>query len=433
MIGYAEFVYEGRNTITLDNHNDDYEMDFEKGDKFYTKVSKGKVTIIHEDEPKILFVAKLADKKYRALLADAYATDIMATPHPKYPAYPYIRKLSMDILPKLYAYYNEKYFNNICPKQLAFKRTNKSNIYGMASRKYFRGKFLYSMQVNMKLVANDPIVFIDMLLHEMIHLYLYRLGEIRKDDNIVNAGHGPLFKAEMVRINRDGFNISPTLSWEQRAKDESSIELYYVSISHDNRYFRYFWTDQNFERHIDAIYTDLVSRIGIDAKIQFCVTTDVKIRVFDKLTKSLKAPKAKFDRMYNKVDFKGRVLKEFDVRIGALTNIEFPKAMIPIAVQPMQMFTQKARIEYNLTMSEINMQWQRTPKASVFKYVFTLLDDAMDSVTFGMNDADIKRKLNYIYACVDGRIAHSEYATKVKDYLRKHKFESLLDYKELKI
>lgn len=435
MKGYDSYVYEGNTPVVLDKHHDEYEMDFENGDKFFHKIQGGKAHIIHELEPKIEFIATLKDRKYLRLMKESGSDDVMLSPHPKFPAYPNIKKITMDLLPKLYSYYNEKYFNNKCPKHLLFKKSNTKGIFGLATLRSGALKDnsdFYKLSVNLTNIANDPIMFIDTLLHEMIHLYLYKIGRDNNDLEAIHDSHGPRFQAEMRRLNAHGFNISITVDWEQR-KDLQAVEFYYVMVKHYEN-MKLMWTDQNIERDIDTIYANMAKLLDVEAEIVFGVTSNQKIRSYHRLNKNLKPTPSKFKLWYNPLEIKGRVIHTIQHKVVRNPRNTFPKALIPFAVQPLPFFLSHMQAKYpSATKEEATSTWSKVKTSDILVHIFEKLDDAHHALEMGMNDSEIKRKLNYIHSCVEGRISHSEYSTKVKAYLAKTHQTTLLKYRELKV
>ncbi len=232
---FVEYQYTGRAVITFDDHHPELEVDFEKGDKFKLKIVKNEAHIIHEAAPKEVFKMRFNDKKYLRLFKSAELTEFIFTPSPLNPTYPHLDKLDVKTMEMLYVYYNERYFNNVLPKPVHVLFSTKIPAHyknpavGLAESfsAHNKGKFRISVEDK-----GDPYLFVDIILHEMIHIYQYVM--LSKGDTTVHDNgdyHGAWFQKEMNRINKDGYNIDLVLNWEKRAKSAPVSDFYIMRCS----------------------------------------------------------------------------------------------------------------------------------------------------------------------------------------------------------
>lgn len=229
-----EYEYVGRSVLTLDDHHPTLEVDFEKGDKFTLQVVKNEAHIRHEAAPREVFKCLFNDKLYVRLMRNVNQTSFVFVPNPKNPSYPMIPKMDKDMLEMLYDYFNERFFNSILPdsRQVVF-RTSIPKDYtqpaaGLMESMNMRrndGALKRRYRVSVDKSYNDPFVFVDVLLHEMIHVYQGEMAvrnPAQASRIFAGNSHGDWFQKEMRRINKDGFNIDTVLNWEKRDSSVTS-------------------------------------------------------------------------------------------------------------------------------------------------------------------------------------------------------------------
>lgn len=236
-----EYEYVGRSILTLDDHHPELDIDFHKGDKFTLKVVNNEAHIKHEAAPREVFKCRFNDKLYIRLMRNIKQTSFVFVPHPKNPSYPMITKQDKNTMEMLYLYFNERYFNNVLPdiKHVVFQTKIPKNYTqpaaGLMESTHLRTKTGLSRRkyrVSVDESYNDPFVFVDVLLHEMIHVYQGEMAQKNPNDaKKIFAGnaHGAWFQKEMRRINKDGFNIDTVLDWEKRDSSVTS-EHFLVGI-----------------------------------------------------------------------------------------------------------------------------------------------------------------------------------------------------------
>jgi hypothetical protein len=110
---------------------------------------------------------------------------------------------------RLYTFFNKKYFNNECPDLINLKIQLSSAIRFLGEASVVFGRTFvpeYKLKIAKTGFTNGKRV-ITILLHEMIHLSHYKKAYGDKDLTYVSAGHGPLFLADMHRLNALGYDI----------------------------------------------------------------------------------------------------------------------------------------------------------------------------------------------------------------------------------
>lgn len=439
--GFVTYTYNGRATIALDNHNDKYEIDVGTDDQFKVKVEGTKVTIIHLDEPKIKFKATTTDKAYLRLMKNSTPDEFVFVPHPKYPSYPFLPNITFEMVPKLYAYFNDKYFNGMCPKSLLFKKSQgTSSPLGLAQYDSVGDKRLFRMTVNVKRISADLILFVDVLLHEMIHLYLYRKGLDEHNNAILRDGHGRYFQAEMQRLNRAGFNISVILEWEKR-EIEADVEINVLRVfapEYPNN-AKYFWSVFDLEDKFD----DLVRQVRENDPtkqyiIDLVITKDDTARGYTQIGNNGKIPASKLPLWYKVFDPKGRLVKRFDVaeqgNSAAIGKLKVSKKEEPYYAQPFPIFASWMRREKATgTDDQLRAIWEHFPAAKIFPYAEEELVDIEKSIARGLADHEIKRKLTAVFARFDGRCTQYDYRVKIREIITRRKLDALLQYPQLGI
>ncbi len=110
---------------------------------------------------------------------------------------------TLDYLVKYFHIYNEKYFNSILPlPRFSFTK----------GRRYLGFYYSEWRGISISLAWDAPDEFFqNTLIHEMIHYYLDYINDVDK------IPHGPKFKREAARINKDGWNIQRCATEEEMA------------------------------------------------------------------------------------------------------------------------------------------------------------------------------------------------------------------------
>lgn len=436
---FAGYVYTSKTKILFDDHHDEYEVDFVEGDKFKIQLNGGNVILIHADAPKVKFTFPVTDKKYIKLMRGSTPEAFEFIPTPKFPQYPFIPKLTFELIPHIYEYLNDTYFNGMCPKSLLFKKSTGKEALGVAMYDRVRGRELFRMKVNMKMIGTDMILFIDVLLHEMIHLYIYRKGLDAHDNDILQDGHGRLFQAEMNRLNKLGFNISITLEWEKRDQEISS-EFYVIAITSEKnpKHGKYFWTTKNIERDFQSFVAQITKYDPASLfKIELYVTKNQSLKGQPMIQTNGKIPESKLGLWWTKQEVGGRQVQSFQVTPQSAVDsnqfIKVPKAEEVYYAQPLAIFSswlRKTKINYANDDAAYSI-WIRFPVAKIIPFAEQELIDIHKALARGMAEQDIKRRLTAVHARFDNRANMGEYHRAITAIITKHKLDALLQYTQL--
>lgn len=114
---------------------------------------------------------------------------------------------TIEYLSRYFDIYNVKYFNNILPRPL----------FELINTKYLLGQYCpssigaHKIRIS-KAYEGAEVFFQNTLIHEMIHYYLNFIGD---EDKGWARSHGPNFKREAARINKDGWTIQRCASKEE--------------------------------------------------------------------------------------------------------------------------------------------------------------------------------------------------------------------------
>lgn len=436
---FSRYIYTSKTRILFDDHHETHEVDFVHNDKFKIKVDGGMVTIIHDAAPKIKFTASIEDKKYIKLMRGSTPAAFEFIPTPKFPHYPFIPKLTFELIPYIYEYLNETYFNGMCPKSLLFKKSTAREALGVAMYDKVRGRELFRMLVNMKMIGNDMMLFIDILLHEMIHLFLYRKGLDQHRNDILQDGHGQYFQAEMARLNKLGFHISIVLEWEKRDQEVAS-EFFVIAITSDRQpaHGKYFWTTKSIDRDFDSFVAQVTKFDPATLfTIELIATKNQALKGQPQISDSGKIPEAKLKLWWKKFEVGGRVLKSFTVTpqsaVDANQYVKVPKNEEAYYAQPLTLFSSWLRKnKMNLSSDDaVYSIWIRFPVAKVIPFAQAELIEINKAVARGLSDQEIKRRLTAVYARFDGRANQYEYRKAMLTIIEKYKLDALLQYPQL--
>lgn len=105
-----------------------------------------------------------------------------------------------NLLKKKYLEFNKLYFNNKLPRGMRILVNNRYKVVGGCFSYSVKEPYTNTISMSSAYMEKYPDDVDNTLLHEMIHAYMFELGHIREV-------HGRLFKREMYRINRYGYNI----------------------------------------------------------------------------------------------------------------------------------------------------------------------------------------------------------------------------------
>lgn len=232
----ATYQYLGEDDAHYENANDEYELVIVMGDEF-DMYRHGKFYVLHhEHSPDIMF--KLTLKEGDAL--EKLCKELLTVkPDPDNPPY-LLFSPKFEVVEQMYDYYNKTLFNNKCPP-IKIKKTRKAGVWGMAGLSWAgtgkNKKALFTFYINESAMV-DRVLFTNAIVHEMIHLYWYKMGTDALDSDPekalaqIHANHGPLFQQEMHRINAKGFHV--ILAGNHEEYERESTEAFSVIIAERN-------------------------------------------------------------------------------------------------------------------------------------------------------------------------------------------------------
>lgn len=226
----ATYRYMGEEDRQYDEANDDYSLVIVMGDEF-DMYRHGKYYVVHhEDSPEILF--RLTLKEADEL--EKHSEELLTVkPDPENPPY-LLFSPKFESVKLLYDYYNKQLFNGKCPV-VKIVKTRNQGVWGMASLKFAsKQRPVFTFYINESAMV-DRVLFTNAIVHEMIHLYLYKTGTDKLSTDPeqamaeIHANHGPLFLAEMHRINSHGFGII-TAGTHEEYKRNATEEFYAILV-----------------------------------------------------------------------------------------------------------------------------------------------------------------------------------------------------------
>lgn len=228
----AKYRYEGDQDLQFDEANDDYSLVMVMGDE-YTIYPHGKIYVVHHDSsPEIDF--RLQPKEAKILLkASRELLDVEVDPaNPPYLLF----EPKFELVDKIYRHYNKLLFGNKCPP-IKLRKSRNSKVWGMAKMEYLNNninKPVFTFFINESAMI-DRKLFTNTIIHEMIHLYLFKSGAEKYSSDPeqamaeINASHGPLFQREMHRVNAFGFGVITAGTHEEIAR--AATEDFYAIVA----------------------------------------------------------------------------------------------------------------------------------------------------------------------------------------------------------
>lgn len=214
----------------LDDPRNEFLCNFVMGDIFTVIPSTKHYEVIHATSPDIVFLTSPSIGKALIAASDPWLTVRRDPDNPPYLLFENDRKH----IELLYQHYNDELFHGRCPP-VTFKTTTNKKVYGQAvTIKYASGRVVYRLEIN-KTAMLDRKHFTDVLIHEMIHLFLneqeqrmLRKGASAEELAYITSHkvHGASFEDMMNSFNRKGYHITKTVEEGEMAK--AGITDYYV-------------------------------------------------------------------------------------------------------------------------------------------------------------------------------------------------------------
>lgn len=198
------YKYKGKRA-TYSDHNPEYDLELVPNDIIGIK---GNI-LVHQEEQSIKF--RMSSIEISKILKSSTKLDY---DHKIYP--PLALPCTAKDVKKLYDLFNKKYFAGELPDDTVFVKARSARTFGKA---YYKGHGKpMKLQFGEAAMTSVPL-FCDMVIHEMIHLLHYKRCYRDGRAEYAEQGHGALFKQDMQRLNKFGFNI------RIRGSDYESAEL----------------------------------------------------------------------------------------------------------------------------------------------------------------------------------------------------------------
>lgn len=446
----AEFEYTGKPTIVFDDHHPEYELDFHTGDVFTVRMEKNTAIIEHSEVPNEQFIAKFTDKKYIRLMAKSVATKFTFVPSAANPVYPHITRLDERTLELLYVYFNKELFNNACPPatKVIFstkvtRRTKHKNAVGLAEY-HSKG---YRLSLDVKTAKGDPYLFVDILLHEMIHLYQHvQWSKTRDAAWFADDGHGATFVKEMERINRKGYNVQKTLDWEKRSTvtDDGIYTLVAELYREGQTDYITQWSASKLTvpdmNTLQATYAKLFPDCAITIK-QYR-TKDMQARALFLQCRDVKKLSRNIERYATGRDssksLEGRELILSTQQLDAATatpNAKFKlraadiKYMVGTLPDYFDAISRHDVSDYGNPLAA----WNNVPLGRINTAVVQELKDLHMQLKMGAKSRELERLASLIPLRYSGRVGHVEYRKSIRDLIAKHKLNGIENIRGLSL
>lgn len=189
------------------------------------------------------------------------------------PLYPKLKMpVSKEDMAKLYVHYNKLLFNNECPPvgKVAFVQTVNKSATGLARiivRKDISSlpvdlpiseRYVYSLTVSKVVVT--PKRFVEVFVHEMIHLKWYYQYVLTLKQEYFNVGHGDLFLKDAARITKAGIKIE-VLDHYGSDEEESGMNIYTLAARNPDGSTLFISSLEQFSSELPNLIKSLKSRI----------------------------------------------------------------------------------------------------------------------------------------------------------------------------
>lgn len=439
----VEYEYTGKATILLDKHHDDYEVDFATGDKFTVQLKGNEVLLVHEDAPKVTFTAAFTDKKYLRIMKAAKPTQFAFLPHPKHPCYPVLPAPSMDIVPQLYEHFNRTLFNGGCPRLVVFKSTtSNAKTAGLAELgNRAGGKQSYRLSLRMDRIKHDPFLFVDVLIHEMIHLYNFRKYVETKDRSLVADAHGAAFQAHVDRINRFGFHINTYLDWETRKTLDTAKDYYLlVTQTEDNHLRTIMWSlIKPTILEMDNLLDEIRAHEPRERLRMVCYSTHApKYRTLGyELTKGFKLKKLIPTFLNVPVGDDAIELVHTQVKDAASSDkqakIKLNRRDMPFLVRSFDDYSIACRTANAYDYGNPETAWNSVALKDIEAAARQQLKDIHRALKMGIKPKEVVERMRNIPAIYMPRVGHRVYRKSVLDIIKAEGLEGLENYPDLEL
>lgn len=423
----STYRYINKTDMQYDDAHPDYYLTLVMGDEFEMYLHGTNYIVVHEHNPEITF--KLTKKEGNALLK---MSEERLTVRPDPSNAPYLLfDPKFELCKPMYAYYNKLYFNGACPV-VKFVKSRKASVWGMAELKWSGNKALFTFYINESAMI-DRVLFTNTILHEMIHLFLYAKGveNLSKDPEKamqqIHANHGPLFQAEMHRINAHGFGIITAGDHKEIARD--ATEEFFAIVAERGVPGRVMnWTSWYTHKRVDendlqTVAAQLKEAFPHESMVLKLITT--KNRIVTHGT-NLKASKT-----FNEASMKKSLPGAFDYKDAtvlaeaynhASVEVEFPDYAeeIELYSQPFDKFCVGMK-KYTKDRNALYSRWKLFPVRLLNKQVEIRLKSLIGRARRGgATDADIMNAIQDFKGAYDERQPFAVYVKAMTEFLKLH-------------
>jgi len=430
----ANYRYMAEREITYGSANDEYDLLMVQGDRFTMYRHGERYVVQHEDNPEIIF--KLTIKEGNAL--HQMSEELLSVEvDPENPPY-MLFKPKFEMVPLLYDYYNNTYFNGECPV-VKFVKSRNPKIWGLAQMKFAGKKPVYFMHVHESAMI-DRVLFSNTILHEQIHLmHMKRAMKLHKIDpnkaaELLHDDHGPLFEEEMRRLNAYGFHIIKAATHEEFQR-KSTEEFYAVVAFEVERGTVSSWNAWYTEKPLEESDAD---RLAVALKemyphseyqIKLIRTKDRAVTMGGSHLTSSKA----FTNSTLKKKFKGAVNLQgaeelYTCYLRPSIDVELPdyKEIPDLYSLPVDQFYRSMR-SYTDDRMVLRAKWMKFPS----KMLATQTDAKFKSLIGRMarnsiDDADVVNVLNDMRLSYADRTTHQQYTDAMFALIKKYDHKGLL-------
>lgn len=430
----ATYRYMGEEDLQYDDANDDYTLVIVMGDEF-DMYRHGKFFIVqHEDSPEILF--RLTLKEAEAL-EQVSKELLLVKPDPENPPY-LLFAPKFEVVELMYDYYNKQLFNGKCPP-ITIKKTRKSSVWGMASLKWAGKKPIFTFYINESAMV-DRKLFTNAIVHEMIHLYMYKTGtdvlnsDPEKAMAHIHANHGPLFQKEMHRINAKGFGIIMAGTHEEYARE--STEEFSVILAErgflNGKFYRWSawysvepFSQDDFHNLADMLKAEYPHET---MKLQL-LSTKNRITTYGTHVKGKFTPaslKKMVDVSAMAIPTGGRVVDEIYMTPSIDVKLPDVKEDIERYSLPFDKFCQAMK-RYTDDKMVLRAKWKNIPVRALNKNTEERIKSLVGRMRRkAISDADILNIIQDLRAAYSGRFTVQQYRDAVMAFLKLHDGQGVL-------
>lgn len=430
----ANYRYIGKDDLQYDDANEDYSLVIVMGDNFSMYQSAGKFVLHHEDSPSIEFHLTKAEAK-----ALEKKCEVTLTVEPDVNNPPYLLfEPKFELVKQIYDYYNKMLFNNKCPP-IKLRRTKKSSVWGMALMEWAApGKPIFTFWINESSMI-DRVLFTNTIIHEMIHLYLFKSGSQKLSTDPeqamreIHAEHGPLFQNEMHRVNAKGFHVIMAGTHEEIARN-STEEFYAIVAQLSNGWLAWYSQYPLDQGDLDNVTAQVKVKYPHEAATITAFTT--KERKYVTYGTHLKSSKtitsASLEKLQPRqfpMDPNAGIIGKNQLTKSVAVALPTPKERPETYALPFDKFCHEMK-KFGADNATLFSTWKTCPLRIVNAQMETKLKTLIGQVRRGAIEMpEILNKLADVKAAYEQRFPHQQYVNAIVTILNKQDSQGLLqDY-----